>query len=105
MSNEETGAELRQKLNRETARIAWTELARFYAQGAVVEVSCEHDLVEVAAMLAEDNSAKIASLMNSGGLTRVADQRASQWQEGQSSVWAVVVAPWVLVQDKEAGDQ
>ncbi len=105
MNNEETGVELRQKLNRETARIAWTELERFYAQGAVIEVSSEHDLVEVAAMVAEDDSAKIASLMSAGGLARVVDQRASQWQENQTSVWAVVVAPWVLVQDRSSNDR
>ncbi|MBD2859154.1 DUF2288 domain-containing protein [Spongiibacter sp. KMU-158] len=88
------------KLNRETAKIAWSELDRFYATGAVVEVAASEDLVNVAKAMAEDDAAQISRLMGEGLLFKVDDQRAAQFQEGDRVLWAVVVAPWVLVQDR-----
>ena len=41
-------SELMLKLNRETSRILWTELQRFYAQGAVLVVAPELDLIATA---------------------------------------------------------
>lgn len=92
--------EIHNKLNRETARIAWSELARFYASGAVIEVDGREDLIEVATAMATDDSIRINTLMQAGNLARVDDARASELQAAEQSLWAVVVAPWVLVQDR-----
>ena len=46
--NPEKDVELRQKVNRETARLPWSELMRHFASGNVVWVADELDLVEVA---------------------------------------------------------
>ncbi len=90
---------LETKLNRETAKISWSELARFYASGAVVEVDASQDLIDVAKAMAEDNASRIAELMADGLLNKVDDRRAQDWQRDNQTLWAVVVAPWVLVQD------
>ena len=86
------------KLNRETARIHWQELQRFYAQGAVLEVAPTLDLIAVAVAMADDDASQIQQYLGCGDLSRVGEVRAQQWLDAGQELWAVVVAPWVLVQ-------
>lgn len=90
--------ELTAKLNRETAKIPWQELQHFQQQDAVIEVAPRLDLIAVAVAMAEDDKHRIADYLNRGDISRVAHQRASEWQQAGAELWAVVVAPWVLVQ-------
>ncbi len=91
-------SELMTKLNRETSRIYWTELQRFYAQGAVLVVAPELDLVATAVAIANDDAETISALMKSGQLQKATEELAVNWLADNCEVWAVVVAPWVLVQ-------
>lgn len=90
--------ELMSKLNRETAKIPWLELQHFQQQEAVIEVSSRLDLVAVAVAMAEDNKYQIAEYLNRGEIKRVSAERAAEWTAASAALWAVVVAPWVLVQ-------
>ncbi len=90
--------ELRLKLNRETARLAWSELERHFAAGAVIAVSDDLDLIEVAARIANDDTAPVSQWMAENRLGKVSDAQASAWQAADAVLWAVVVKPWVLVQ-------
>jgi len=47
---------MKEQLVTETAKIEWKELERFYAQGKVLHVSDESDLVAIAAAFAEDDT-------------------------------------------------
>ena len=98
MMNEEKGDELRAKLNGETSRLAWKELERFHASGAVIAVSSDLDLVEVAYCVASDDKHAVAQWMAENRVGRVSDEQARAWVEGDASLWAVVVKPWILVQ-------
>jgi len=91
-------SELHDKINRETARIPWSELERHFANGAVVYVSEELDLVEVALRMAHDDKASIARWMSEGKLAKVSDLQAQTWQAADALLWASVLSPWVLVQ-------
>lgn len=91
--------ELTSKLNRETAKIEWALLEKFFAQGKAVWVAPSEDLIAVAKWMAEDNAKHIGDLMERGLLAKVSDEMASRWSSDASTVWAVVSAPWVLVQD------
>ena len=86
------------KLNLETARIPWHELQRFFAQGKVLYVNQNEDLVSIAESIANDNSQHIDKLIKAHTINLVSDQQAKLWYENEQNVWAVVVAPWVLVQ-------
>lgn len=88
----------RASVNLETARIAWKELQRFFASGSAILVGAELDLVEVAFQISEDNKAQVLEWMQSGQLARVPDAQALAWYEADADVWAVVVRPYVLVQ-------
>lgn len=93
---------LRAKLNGETSRMAWSELQRFFASGALVAVSGDLDLVEVAVRIANDDMRAVSVWLQEGRLARVSDHQANAWLAADAVLWAVVVKPWVLVQDKSA---
>ncbi|MEE4217242.1 MAG: DUF2288 domain-containing protein [Xanthomonadales bacterium] len=86
-------------LNAQTGRISWPELARYFARGLVVCVCRGEDLVAVAEMLIGDDAQEVSKLYEDGLLHRALDEDAMRWQEENTAFWAVVVAPWVLVQE------
>lgn len=89
------------KINLETAKIAWSELQRFFAAGKVLHVALDQDLLEVARLMSADQVTQIALLLDSGKIAVVADKKALEWYETDSSVWSVVVKPYVLLQEVE----
>ena len=94
----------RDKVNLETSRVPWTELQRFFAGGLTIEVSTKLDLVDVACQLADDNKTQVERWMLAKKINKVSDEQAKKWYENNTIVWAVVVKPWVLVQDEIAGN-
>lgn len=91
-------SELVQRLNRETSKIAWTELQKFYARGVVIAVDPALDLIAVAADVHRDNKPRVEQWLSEGQIGQVGDEQAEQWLREERTVWAVVLAPWVLVQ-------
>lgn len=91
---------LKDKLVKETARIRWQELQRHYARGQVVAVSPELDLVEVAVRLAEDDRTRFEGWLAARQIHAPSADQARLWHDLDTVLWAVVVAPWVLVQER-----
>jgi len=88
------------KLLGETARIGWEELQPFFARGALLWVAGEVDLVAVAQAVAEDDQARVAAWLTGGQLVKLEETRAEDLLARRPPLWAVVVAPWVLVQER-----
>ncbi|MES2739822.1 MAG: DUF2288 domain-containing protein [Pseudomonadota bacterium] len=97
-TNPENDHELRIKINRETARLAWSELLKYFASGNMVFVANELDLVDVALRVSHDDKASIAAWMGAGQVAKVSDEQAQTWLATDSALWAVVVSPFILVQ-------
>ena len=91
---------LLEKLYSETAQISWLELQRFFAQGLVMNVDPSLDLPEVALMFAEDKSKELALLVESSQVSAPSNDQARVWYAQEAELWSVVVAPFVLVQDR-----
>lgn len=89
---------VRDKLNRETARIDWQDLAPHFARGHMWCVKPEADLIEVAASIAEDKAELVQQWQQSGALFQPTDADAVTWNDCNQSMWATVIAPWVFVQ-------
>ncbi len=87
------------KVNQETSKIAWSELQRFFAAGLAVYVDTTLDLVEVAHAFSKDDKTRVEKWMQHKYVHLVADQQAADWIKNDSTVWAVVVKPWILVQN------
>ncbi len=97
----EKDTDLRHKINRETARLPWSELTRHFAQGTVVYVSEELDLVDVAVRISHDDKASISAWMAAGKVAKVTDLQAQTWSESNAELWTSVVSPFVLVQPQK----
>jgi len=95
---QERGELLRAKLLGETARAPWSELQRFFAQGLVIQAKDGVDMIDVAMMLAEDNSKGFEQFLAAGLAGPVSDEQALEWVNGDATVWTLVVKPWILVQ-------
>jgi len=90
---------LRARLNLETARIAWAELQRPFARGVVVKVAPGLDLVDAAVQVAANSAEVIREWLADGRIARADMADAENWHARQPTFWAVVVAPWVLIQE------
>lgn len=91
-----------QDLHEQTAKIAWQELQRFFAQGVLLKVDQDHDLIKVAELFVHDDSKAVSELLDSGFVARCSDDDARKWQSENQVLWAVVAAPWVLVQENSS---
>jgi hypothetical protein len=72
---------------------------RFFASGSALCIVSELDLVDVAYQFSSDNKTQVEQWMQNSQLGPVTDQRAINWLAAETEVWAVVVKPWILVQE------
>ena len=89
------------ELNTQTARLSWPELEPHFARGVVLRVAPEIDLVEVATCFANDDKPAVEQWLSEGAIRHLDTGTASRWRDGNPDLWAVVVAPWVVVQERE----
>ena len=92
---------LHAKLNLETAPMAWKDLERFFSSGALISVSRELDLVDVAVRIANDDTQTVAKWLDGGSVAKVSDTQAQAWHDADMTLWTVVVKPWILVQEEQ----
>lgn len=88
------------KINLETAPIRWQELLRFFASGNAIAVDPSLDLTQVAKAIADDRASQLQAWMSANLVDVVTDAQAQAWLATDTTVWAVVIKPWVLVQPK-----
>ena len=93
------------KLNLETAQIAWKDLQTFFANGSVLFVSDELDLLRVAEQLAADNTTIFEQWLADGKVALVSDSQALAWYESDAMLWSLVIKPWILVQQNVQKNQ
>ena len=96
----EDPALIRAKIISETAQISWLELQKFYAAGSVITVQPELDLIDVAFVFNQDDKQQVASWLANNSISRTSKEQAQQWFDQATTLWAVVISPWILVQDK-----
>ncbi|HEX7684317.1 MAG TPA: DUF2288 domain-containing protein [Trinickia sp.] len=89
------------KLFAETAKIGWPELERFFARGMLLRVARDLDLVTVAAAIAEDDKEQVTQWLSSGLVERMQSETAADFAARDPNLWAVVVSPWVCVQERD----
>ena len=89
-----------QELHAETARVRWQELEVHFARGVVIRVASELDLVKVAVDIANDDKPAVERWITAGQVEHLDTKTAKDWSERDPELWAVVVAPWVVVQER-----
>lgn len=88
-------------LHLQTARINWQELETHFARGVVIRVDSDLDLVQVATCFANDDKLSVEDWINEGKVEHLGMHDAKDWGERDPELWAVVVAPWVVVQERK----
>jgi len=96
-----TSKELKRgKLNSETAQIPWKELQRYFAGGYTLYVDQQLDLIDVAFQFEQDNAQQVEDWLKAKTVIAVSNDQARQWYKDNEILWACVVKPWVLLQQK-----
>ena len=97
----QTDEELRAHLHGETAKLPWSELEKHFAQGVVIKVEKGLDIIDVAIVIARDDKDTVETWLETQKVMPVDADDAKKWHEAESSLWTVVVAPFILVQEFE----
>ncbi|MEI7297785.1 DUF2288 domain-containing protein [Paraburkholderia tropica] len=95
-----TPSPLYAKLLGETAKIDWQDLERFFAQGKLLSVARDLDLVSIAEAIASDDGTRVTQWLSSGLVQRMQAETAADFADRKPELWAVVVSPWVCVQER-----
>lgn len=90
------------KLLGETAVIEWKALERFWAKGDLIWVDASLDLIAVAQAMAENRSETFAEWRNAGTVGPVSADQALDLQSRDPEIWAVVVSPFIVIQEKKS---
>jgi hypothetical protein len=104
LSCNEEPSTLYAKLLGETATIGWTELQPFFARGALLWVDPGLDLIAAAQAIALDDHQAMAAWLEAGVVEKLNEARAIDLLERDPVLWAVVVSPWVVVQERALSD-
>lgn len=84
-----------------TSRIEWKALERHFAAGHLLSVSAALDLVDVAEAFIRDDTEQVRQWMENRRLGPATNAEAADWSaRDPDTLWAVVVRPWVLVQER-----
>lgn len=86
------------KLLEQTALIHWDELQVHFARGALIRVADNVDLVETALSIVKNDTAAVEGLQELKQLDAPNDDDARAWADQNPEFWALVIAPWVLIQ-------
>lgn len=91
---------LRAKLEGEAGPVQGSDLAAHLRRDGVLVVSLELSLVECAVAIACDDREAVSAWLAAGALRRPTDDERAAWPADEALRWrAVVVRPFVLVQD------
>ncbi|MBN3725465.1 DUF2288 domain-containing protein [Burkholderia sp. Ac-20379] len=96
----DTPSPLYRQLLGETAKIDWCDLERFFAQGKLLSVARDLDLVSVAEAVASDDTEQVTRWLSAGHVARMPAEVAQDYATRTPELWAVVVSPWICVQER-----
>lgn len=90
---------VRDKLNTEAALIKWHELQTYFAAGQVVWVSPVLNLLDVGVAMSADDAKTVKPWVDANQVCGVTDAQAADWYDNDAELWALVIRPFVLVQE------
>lgn len=99
IGSDELKTDIVSDLHLETAKISWLELQRFFAGGKLLLLDSRQDMLEVAASLVANDVQRLQELIDGDLLVHPSDEKAKQWVADDAVLWALVLKPWVLVQE------
>ena len=99
------GESPRERLARECGVLGWHEIARHFARGVLIMARPGVPFLDVAECLVGNDTARLQAWLDSGEVTRASDEDARDWNERAPEFRCIVVAPWVLVQERSRAER
>ncbi|MEZ4317716.1 MAG: DUF2288 domain-containing protein [Myxococcota bacterium] len=90
---------MREKLVGEVMGCTWADLEPHHERGALLVVSPDLDLVEVAEAVATDGADRVGAWITVGRLGRPTEGLVERWSAGVARFQFVIVQPYVLAQE------
>lgn len=93
----------REKLEKYTGEVGWEELRPHYENGALLFVDLSIPIVDAGLAIANDDIDRVAEWRGNGDLVNPSDPHAEYWKKSGARFRALVVSPFVLIQELPAG--
>ena len=97
----QTDEELRAHLHGETSKLPWSELETHFARGVLFKVEKGIDIIDVAIVMSRDDKDTLKEWIDTQKVIAVETDDAQRWHDASESLWSVVIAPFILVQEIE----
>ena len=97
----QTDEELRTHLHGETSKLPWSELETHFARGVLFKVEKGIDIIDVAIVMSRDDKDTLKEWIDTQKVIAVETDDAQRWHDASESLWSVVIAPFILVQEIE----
>lgn len=92
--------ELKLKFLEEMADVDWPALKKHYERDALIIISQNLDLVEMAIMTAKDDSEQMADLIATAKITKPSEEQVKTWENNPEKKFQfLIVQPFVLAQE------
>jgi len=92
---------IRKKLEGEAGTADWKVLEPHFLRGAIIIIAPDLDIIDVGVKVATDDAAQIEAWMKGGKIAKPGQTDADRWEKAGTEVTALVVAPFVLVQQRQ----
>ena len=89
---------LTEKLKNEIGTANWLLLKPHAERGVLLIIHPQLDLLEVAALVAEDRTEQIQLWLDDSKITRPTQAQMKEWEMGETIFTCIIVQPFVLIQ-------
>ncbi|QQL44464.1 DUF2288 family protein [Sulfuriroseicoccus oceanibius] len=89
-----------EKVAKYTGEVDWSYLEPHYKNEALLWVDPSLELKDVAKALGDDDTETVANWLGNGDLVKIGSLHAMQWEGTDEKFTALVVTPFVLMQQK-----
>ncbi len=87
-----------EKLKNEIGSADWPLLKPHAERGVLLIIHPQLDLLEVAALVAEDRTEQIRMWLDDGKISRPTSAQLKEWKMGETIFTCIIVQPFVLIQ-------
>lgn len=89
---------LRKKLEGEAGPVDWKVLRPHLLRDAVVVINSSLDLIEVGIHIACDDTEQVGRWISEGNIRKPLENEIASWEKEEEDLRALVIAPYVIVQ-------
>ena len=91
---------LKEKLKKDVADISWKDLQPHAKRDAIIVITEELDLTEVAVAIAEDNTTSVQAWISEQSIAKPTSKQLAEWnQTPEKQFIALIVQPFVVVKE------